>query len=71
MSNWRTDDDRAKELGMTLDQFRSLIGDDPLEQYYSDAGYKGPSDSPKKDDKKSEKPAKKEVKAEDGNSEQD
>lgn len=31
--NRKTDQERARDLGMTLDQFQSLIGHDPLDQY--------------------------------------
>ena len=50
MVNRKTDLERAQELGMSIDQFQSLVGHDPLDQYPEftkadsdyEADFKGP-----------------------------
>lgn len=53
MSDKRQNDlERARELGMSVDEFRALVGSDPLETHteFLSAGYMGPKDTRKVDD---------------------
>lgn len=57
MNDRRNDVERARELGMSVDEFQQLVGVDPQETYaalYGPSGnVKGPKDKEKKDKKKS------------------
>lgn len=52
MSDRRNDLDRARELGMSIDEFQALAGFDPLETYgeFLRAGVVGPKDTREADD---------------------
>lgn len=52
MSNRKNDLERARSLGMSVDEFQQLVGHDPLEKHvnFVSGGYIGPKDTRKADD---------------------